>query len=535
MFSTSTLSTGTTPMNSPQKIKRALISVSDKTGLLPLATALTQLNIEIISTGGTADMLRNMKIPVIDVSTLTNMPEMMDGRVKTLHPGVHGGLLALREHSEHLSQMQQHGIAPIDLLIVNLYPFEATIARDATAEAAIEQIDIGGPAMIRSGAKNHAYVTVITDPHDYPLLQEELNINQGHTTLSFRQIMASKAFARTGMYDAAISQWFSKQLGTECPEKLVIGASRLHTLRYGENPHQRAALYITSTSSVTIATAEQIQGKELSYNNIYDADAALMLVSEFEQPAAAIIKHANPCGAAIGDTIADAYIKAYASDPISAFGGIVALNRPLNAETARHIEKLFVEVVVAPEADDEARQILSAKKNMRLLITHALPDTKTARWQLKSITGGFLMQEEDIQLIDKNQYKTVSKRQPTDSEIADLLFAFTVCKHVRSNAIVFAKSGQTIGIGAGQMSRVDAVRMASWKSIDPQNQQQRAIGAVMASDAFFPFADGLLLAQQAGITSAIHPGGSVRDAEVIAAGDEHNMAMIITGIRHFKH
>lgn len=514
-------------------LSRALISVSDKAGLEALAKILTANKVEILSTGGTAKALREYGANVVDVSEHTGFPEIMDGRVKTLHPAIHGGLLARRDNAEHVAAMRTHAIAPIDLVVVNLYPFEATIARGAGYEEAVENIDIGGPSMVRSAAKNHAFTTVLTDPADYAALQEELQAHSGGTSYNFRKAMAAKAFARTAAYDAAISQWFAGQVGQDFPSSFVMGGTLKQSLRYGENPHQRAAFYATGVGG-GIASATQLQGKELSYNNINDADAALQLVAEFSDPAAVIIKHANPCGVAIGKDIDEAYINALACDPVSAFGGILAFNRPLTGEVAAQIAKLFVEAIIAPGFTAEAREALASKKNVRLLSVGAI-GTVPAQPMIKSVLGGFLVQENDREAITLPQLKQVTKRAPTAAEMEQLLFAFRVCKHVKSNAIVLVKDKATVGIGAGQMSRVDSSRIAALKAADCKENPERAKGSVLASDAFFPFADGVLQAAEAGVTAIIQPGGSIRDEEVIAAADAHNIAMVFTGTRHFRH
>jgi phosphoribosylaminoimidazolecarboxamide formyltransferase/IMP cyclohydrolase len=476
---------------------------------------------------------------VTEVSDHTGFPEMLDGRVKTLHPKVHGGILGIRGNPEHQAAMAAHGIAPIDLVVVNLYPFEATVAKGAAFEDCIENIDIGGPALIRAAAKNHADVAVVVDVADYAAVEEAMTAGNGATTLALRKRLAATAYARTGAYDAAIATWFDGQLGQPFPRRIAVGAELKQSLRYGENPHQAAALYVTGAARPGVATARQLQGKELSFNNINDTDAAFELVAEFEQPAVAIIKHANPCGVAVGDSMAEAYAKALSCDPVSAFGGIVALNRPLDGPTAEEIAKLFTEVVIAPEADEAACSVFAAKKNLRLLVTGGLPDPVAAAMTLRSISGGYLLQSRDAGRVTLADLKVVTKRPPTPEEMADLLFAFRVCKHVKSNAIVYAKRGVTVGIGAGQMSRVDSSRIAAWKSKEAAEQaglaQPATVGSVVASDAFFPFADGLLAAAEAGATAVIQPGGSVRDAEVIAAADEAGLAMVLTGMRHFRH
>ncbi|WP_033919353.1 bifunctional phosphoribosylaminoimidazolecarboxamide formyltransferase/IMP cyclohydrolase [Sphingomonas sp. 37zxx] len=516
-------------------ITRALLSVSDKTGIVDLARTLAERGVELVSTGGTAKALRDAGLAVRDVSELTGFPEMMDGRVKTLHPMVHGGLLAVRDDPEHVAAMTEHGIGAIDLVVVNLYPFEATVARGAERDEVIENIDIGGPSMVRSAAKNHAHVAIVTDPADYALLA------QGSTTLDQRRMLAAKAFAATAAYDSAIAQWFAfADQGETFPATLPLAFTLADELRYGENPHQLAALYLPKGPGARgIAQASQLQGKALSYNNYNDADAALELVSEFRDgpPTVVIVKHANPCGVASADTLLEAYEAAFACDTVSAFGGIVAVNRPLDGATARAIAGIFTEVVAAPDADDEARAIFAAKKNLRLLLTGELPDPARAGLAIKSIAGGLLVQSRDGGRLGELQ--VVTKRQPTAQELIDCRFAWTVAKHVKSNAIVYASGGATAGIGAGQMNRLESARIAAWKARDAAEKagwaQARTIGSAVASDAFFPFADGLLAAVEAGATAVIQPGGSIRDDEVIAAADEAGLAMVFTGMRHFRH
>jgi phosphoribosylaminoimidazolecarboxamide formyltransferase/IMP cyclohydrolase len=519
-------------------IRRALLSVWDKTGLIAFARGLAEKSIELVSTGGTASALREAGLSVVDVAAVTGAPGILDGRVKTLHPAVHGGILARRDLDAHMATIAALGIPPIDLVVVNLYPFEATIAAGAGYDEAVEMIDIGGPAMIRAAAKNHAGVTVVTSPEDYEAVLTSLQAESEIPTRLRRQL-AAKAFARTAAYDAAIARWLAGELGEpqgeEMPEQLTITAARRQRLRYGENPHQRAAFYVTDPTR-GIAAAEQVQGKELSYNNLADADAALELVREFAQGAVAIVKHANPCGVAIDDDLPEAYAKALACDPVSAYGGIVALNRTLDVATAERITQLFTEVVIAPDAAADARAVLAAKPNLRLLLTAApaAPD----ELMLRSLAGGLLVQERDAANVDDLELKVVTERAPTVAELADLRFAFAVCKHVRSNAIVFAKGGATVGIGAGQMSRLDSVAIAVRKAADTAIAAGNApgtVGSVVASDAFFPFADGLEAALAAGATAVIQPGGSMRDAEVIAAADHAGAAMVFTGRRHFRH
>jgi phosphoribosylaminoimidazolecarboxamide formyltransferase/IMP cyclohydrolase len=518
-------------------IRRALLSVSDKTGLAELGRALASKGVELVSTGGTAKALREAGLQVRDISELTGFPEMMDGRVKTLHPMVHGGLLAVRDDAEHARAMAEHGIGAIDLVVVNLYPFAATVARGAGRDDVIENIDIGGPSMVRSAAKNHAYVAIVTDPADYAL------VAKGATTLDERRKLAAKAFALTAEYDATIASWFAfADQGEAFPASLPVALKRGQELRYGENPHQSAALYLpTGPSARGIAQAEQLQGKELSYNNFNDADAALELVAEFRDgpPTVVIVKHANPCGVATGETLLDAYKAAFACDSVSAFGGIVAVNRPLDGPTAEAITEIFTEVVVAPDADADARAAFARKKNLRLLLTGELPDPKRPGLMLKSIAGGMLVQTRDNGVLGNDALKVVTKRAPTAQELADCRFAWTVAKHVKSNAIVYAKGGSTAGIGAGQMNRLESARIAAWKAKDAAEKagwsEPRTIGSAVASDAFFPFADGLLAAVEAGATAVIQPGGSIRDEEVIAAADEAGLAMVFTGMRHFRH
>ena len=521
----------------PSTIRRALISVSDKTGLEALARFLAEKGVEILSTGGSAKAIRDAGVPVVEVSAHTGFPEIMDGRVKTLQPKIHGGLLAVRGNAEHERAMAEHGIAPIDLLVVNLYPFEATVAKGAPFDDCIENIDIGGPALIRAAAKNHAFVTVVVDPADYGEVIEQMSAG-GATTDDFRRRLAAKAYARTGAYDAAIAGWFAGVLDEPFPERLVFAGMRKQVMRYGENPHQNAAFYVSGDTRPGVATAEQIQGKELSFNNLNDTDAAFELVAEFEPPAVAIIKHANPCGIAVAETLEQAYAKALACDPVSAFGGIIAVNRTLDAATAEAISKLFVEVIIAPEVSADARAILAAKKNLRVLVAGGMPDPKAAGMTLRSLSGGYLLQGRD-DAVTAGELKVVTKRAPTNAEMTDLAFAYRVCKHTKSNAIVYCKDGATVGVGAGQMSRVDSARIAASKSADAATAAgesgRRTEGSVVASDAFFPFADGLLAAAEAGATAVIQPGGSVRDDEVIAAADDRGLAMVFTGMRHFRH
>jgi phosphoribosylaminoimidazolecarboxamide formyltransferase / IMP cyclohydrolase len=522
-------------------LRRALLSVSDKTGLIELAQALATRGVELLSTGGSAKAMRDAGLAVKDVADVTGFPEMMDGRVKTLHPKVHGGLLALRDNDAHVAAMNEHGIEGIDLLVVNLYPFEATVAKGADYDTCIENIDIGGPAMIRAAAKNHAFVNVVTDPEDYAALLTQLDENDGATPYAFRQQLALTAYARTAAYDAAVSGWMADALGQDTPRRRAFAGTLKQTLRYGENSHQRAAFYVDGSGREGVATAQQHQGKELSYNNINDTDAAFELVAEFGTgtPACAIIKHANPCGVAVGATLLDAYKSAFDCDRTSAFGGIVALNQPLDAATAEEITGIFTEVVIAPGASDEAKEIFAAKKNLRLLTTAGLPDTRAGGLSFRQVAGGLLVQDKDNGFVGLDDLKLVTKKAPTDDQMRDLLFAWKVAKHVKSNAIVYVKDGATVGVGAGQMSRVDSALIAAKKAERMAEAlglpQPLTIGSAVASDAFFPFPDGLMEAAQAGATCVIQPGGSMRDDEVIAAADEAGLAMVFTGMRHFRH
>ncbi|WP_122522576.1 bifunctional phosphoribosylaminoimidazolecarboxamide formyltransferase/IMP cyclohydrolase [Pannonibacter phragmitetus] len=523
-------------------VKRALLSVSDKTGLLDFARGLSERGVELISTGGTRKTLADAGLPVKDISEVTGFPEIMDGRVKTLHPMVHGGLLAIRDDAEHKAAMDAHGIGGIDLLCVNLYPFEDTVASGADYATGVENIDIGGPAMTRAAAKNHAYVTVVVDPADYAAVLSALDENNGQSPIDLRKKLAQKAFARTAAYDAAVSNWLASQIGNEAPDYRAMGGKLAEVMRYGENPHQSAGFYTTGERRSGVATARQLQGKTLSYNNINDTDAAFELVSEFDPKrtkAVAIIKHANPCGVAEGASLKAAYELALRCDPVSAFGGIVALNDTLDAEAAEEIVKIFTEVIIAPAATDEAIEIVAKKKNLRLLVTGGLADPRAAGLAIKSVAGGLLVQSRDNGVIDDLDLKVVTKRSPTAQELADLKFAFRVAKHVKSNAIVYAKDGATVGVGAGQMSRIDSARIAARKALDATEAAGLSTpltkGCVVASDAFFPFADGLLSAAEAGATAVIQPGGSMRDDEVIAAADEAGLAMVLTGMRHFRH
>ena len=524
------------------KIKRALISVSDKTGVADLAKRLADQKVEIISTGGTAKLLREQDIPVKDVSDITGFPEMMDGRIKTLHPKVHGGLLAIRGNEAHAAAQDEHGIGDIDLLVVNLYPFEETVASGADFDTCIENIDIGGPAMIRAAAKNHAGVAVVVEPQDYDGLLEELEANDGATSTELRRSLAAKAYARTGAYDGAIATWFASQLEQDTPDMRVLSGRLSQTLRYGENPHQWAAFYKTGDSRPGVATARQVQGKELSYNNLNDTDAAYELVAEFDPagPAAvAIIKHANPCGVATANSISEAYRLALRCDPVSAFGGIIALNQTLDAASAEAISDIFTEVIIAPDADDAALEILAKKKNLRVLIAGGLPNPAAKGTMMKMLSGGFLLQARDNGKLQTDDLKTVTKRAPSEQELRDLVFAFTIAKHVKSNAIVYAKDNATVGIGAGQMSRIDSTLIAARKAADAAGQAGMTgefnANFVAGSDAFFPFADGIEAIIEAGATAVIQPGGSMRDDEVIAAADKAGIAMVFTGMRHFRH
>ncbi|PCJ58929.1 MAG: bifunctional phosphoribosylaminoimidazolecarboxamide formyltransferase/inosine monophosphate cyclohydrolase [Rhodospirillaceae bacterium] len=520
-------------------IRRALISVSDKSGLEEFGRFLNDFGVEILSTGGSAKKLRDAGIPVTEVSDHTGFPEILDGRVKTLHPLIHGGLLGRRDDPAHIAAMKKHGIAPIDLLVVNLYPFEETIAKDASFDDCIENIDIGGPALLRAASKNHAFVTVITDAVDYAAVMAEMTETKGATTLALRRRLAATAYQRTAAYDSAIGNWFGNVLSEDFPRRVTFSGELRQTLRYGENPHQQAAFYVNGAPRPGVATAKQIQGKELSYNNLNDTDAAFELVAEFNVPAIAIIKHANPCGVATAENLKTAWDLALRCDPVSAFGGIIATNRTLDAATAEEIVKLFMEVVIAPDIDEEAREILKAKKNLRVLLTTDMPDPTEAGFAFRDLANGFLLQGRDNGQIDEKDITVVTKRQPTEKELADLLFAFTIAKHVKSNAIVYTKDLATVGIGAGQMSRIDSSRIAAHKASEAARiagmKESLAQGSVVASDAFFPFADGLLAAAEAGATAVIQPGGSIRDKEVIAAADEQGLAMVFTGMRHFRH
>jgi phosphoribosylaminoimidazolecarboxamide formyltransferase / IMP cyclohydrolase len=537
------LATQDSPMTDhPRRVTRALLSVSDKSGLIEFARALAAQGIDLVSTGGTAKAIAAAGLKVSDVSELTGFPEMMDGRVKTLHPKVHGGLLAIRDNAEHARAMTAHGIAPIDLLVVNLYPFEATVGKGAGFEECIENIDIGGPAMIRAAAKNHDDVAVVVESQDYQAVLDELAANLGATTLTLRRRLAAKAYARTAAYDAAISNWFAGQLKTETPDFRAFGGRLIQPLRYGENPHQTAAFYRTPDQRPGVATARLLQGKELSYNNINDTDAAYECIAEFDSSrtaACVIVKHANPCGVAEGSDLVSAYRKAFACDTQSPYGGIIAVNRTLDAETARVITEILTEVIIAPDATEEAIAIIAKRRNLRLLLAGSLPDPRAAGLTAKTVAGGLLVQSRDNAVVDDLALKTVTKRAATDAELRDLKFAFRVAKHVKSNTIVYAKDLATVGIGAGQMSRVDSSRIAARKAQDAADELKLPApmtrGSVVASDAFFPFADGLLVAIEAGATAVIQPGGSIRDDEVIKAADDAGIAMVFTGVRHFRH
>jgi phosphoribosylaminoimidazolecarboxamide formyltransferase/IMP cyclohydrolase len=522
-------------------IANALISVSDKSGIAPFAKALHEMGVHIISTGGTAALLEKEGIPVAPVSDVTGAPEMMDGRVKTLNPIIHGGILARRDSDDHLSAMKTHKIPSIDLVVVNLYPFGSVLTRqDAERDELVENIDIGGPAMIRAAAKNHDFVTVITDAGAYETVLSE--ILDGGVSLATRRRLAAQAYAHTACYDAAIAAWMRADGHDDTlPASLAMGGLRRETLRYGENPHQDAALYHLPERSTRpgVLTATQIQGKPLSYNNINDTDAAFELVSEFALPSVAIIKHANPCGVASHDNILSAWKNALACDPVSAFGGIIALNRPLEADLAKEIASLFTEVVIAPGASDDARAIMATKPNLRLLVTEDMPDPAEPRLMIRSVSGGFLAQSADTGQISENDLKCVTRLKPSPQQMTDMMFAMRVAKHVKSNAIVYAKDGATVAVGAGQMSRLDSSRIAAQKAADIAKEAgletSPIIGAVVASDAFFPFPDGLLAAASAGATAVIQPGGSMKDDEVIAAADDAGLAMVFTGMRHFRH
>lgn len=531
-----------TPVPDLRPVKRALLSVSDKVGLVKFAKQLTEFGVELVSTGGTWKELSDAGLAVRDISDLTGFPEIMDGRVKTLHPNVHGGILAIRDEEDHQQAMREHDIEAIDMVVCNLYPFENTVAANADYATSVENIDIGGPTLIRASAKNHAYVAIVTDPNDYQNIADTLEQNKGSLPYTLRQSLAQTAFARTATYDAAISNWFANALDIDNPPYRTIGGRLAEVMRYGENPHQKAAFYKTGGTRKGVATAIQLQGKKLSYNNINDTDAAFEMAGEFnpdEVAAVVIVKHANPCGVAIGKTLKEAYLKALACDPVSAFGGIVAMNRPLDAATSTEIVKIMTEVIIAPEVDADANAMIASRKNLRLLITGGMPDPREDGMTVKTVAGGMLVQNRDNAVIDDMELKVVTKRQPTEKELADLKMAFRVAKYVKSNAIIYVRDGATVGVGAGQMSRVDSSRIAARKSVDAAElageDAPLTVGSVVASDAFFPFADGLISAIEAGATAAIQPGGSMRDEEVIAAADEAGIAMVFTGHRHFRH
>ncbi len=525
------------PVATPTPIKRALVSVSDKSGLAEFGRFLAGRGVEILSTGGSAKALTEAGVPVVEVASHTGFPEIMGGRVKTLHPKIHGGILARRDDTGHVAAMQEHGIGGIDMVVSNLYPFEATLASGADYDTCVENIDIGGPAMVRAAAKNHDFVTIVTDPAGYAAVEAEMTANDGAVSAELRRRLARTAFGHTAAYDAMIAGWLAREQGEAFPERMVLAGRRTQSLRYGENPHQQAAAYAGGPARPGVVTARQLQGKALSYNNLNDTNAAFELVAEFDDPTVAIIKHANPCGVASRDSLAAAYAEALACDPVSAFGGIIAVNRALDAATAEEVAKLFAEVVIAPEIDAAAQAVLAAKKNLRVLTTGGLPDPAAPGVVVTPLAGGFLAQSRDNGRIDPAGLKVVTKRAPSARELTDMVFAFRVAKHVKSNAIVYARDGATVGIGAGQMSRVDSSRIAAWKAREaaPEGEAPKTKGSVVASDAFFPFADGLMAAVEAGATAVIQPGGSMRDEEVIAAADEAGLAMVFTGMRHFRH
>ncbi len=523
------------------KIKRALLSVSDKEGLIEFAKELAAHGVEILSTGGTSKAIKDAGLDVKDVSEHTGFPEMMDGRIKTLHPTVHGGILSRRDNKNHIKSQKEHGISDIDLVVVNLYPFIETVSSGADYDTCIENIDIGGPAMIRSAAKNHEFVAVVTDPQDYQAVLNDMRAHNGATTYKLRQKLAANAYAMTATYDSNISSWFGQQIKSDdFPRRISFSGTLKQPLRYGENPHQSAALYsIDGSNRPGITTATQIQGKELSYNNINDTDAAFETVAEFDEPAVAIIKHANPCGVAMGGTVLDAYKQALLCDSVSAFGGIIALNRTLTADVAKEIIKIFSEVIIAPDIEAGAANILKEKKNLRVLTTGAMPDVREKRRMVTRVAGGLLVQDNNFGVVGLEDLKVVTEREPTEEELHDMLFAFKVAKRVKSNAIVYAKNGATVGIGAGQMNRLDSSRIAAIKAQDAAEKaglpESLTIGSVVASDAYFPFADGMIAAAEAGVTAIIQPGGSIRDEEVIEAANERGLAMAYTGMRHFWH
>ncbi len=520
------------------KIRRALISVSDKSGIENLAHFLISSGIEILSTGGTAGFLSASGIKVIDVNNFTRFPEILEGRVKTLHPKVHGGILAKRDDKLHKKAIHDHGIEFIDLLVINLYPFESAVSSGASYEDCIEKIDIGGPALLRAGAKNYNYVTVISDPNDYAELITEIREGEGQVSNKFRQQKAAKAFGLTASYDASISQWFNLRCGNTMPERITFSGLLRHELRYGENPHQKGCFYQSNQHLLGVGAAKKLQGKDLSYNNLNDTDAAFELVNEFSNtPSCVIVKHANPCGVALGVDLLAAYEQALACDSESAFGGIIAFNRRVDKAVASKVIELYAEVVIAPDFDETAIEIFSSKKNIRLLQMGGMLETSQVNISMKTLYGGFLVQDRDSEVFAN--LNCVTQRKPSAQEMNDLKFAFTVAKHVKSNAIVYAKDQATVGIGAGQMSRVNSARIAAWKALDAAtkagDKESWAVGSVVASDAFFPFPDGLLAAAEAGVTAVIQPGGATRDKEIIKAADDAGLAMIFTGVRHFRH
>ncbi|MEQ8357536.1 MAG: bifunctional phosphoribosylaminoimidazolecarboxamide formyltransferase/IMP cyclohydrolase [Kiloniellaceae bacterium] len=525
------------PVDAPMPIKRALVSVSDKSGLAGFGRFLAGQGVEILSTGGSAKALTQAGIPIVEVAAHTGFPEIMGGRVKTLHPKIHGGILARRDATDHVAAMTEHDIGGIDMVVSNLYPFEATLASGAGYDACVENIDIGGPAMVRAAAKNHDFVTIVTDPADYAAVEAEMTANKGAVGAALRRRLARTAFSHTASYDSVIADWLAREQSETFPERLVFAGRRKQVLRYGENPHQAAAAYSSGGARPGVNTATQLQGKELSYNNLNDTNAAFELVAEFDAPTVAIIKHANPCGVASRSSLPAAYAEALACDPVSAFGGIIAVNRSLDAATAEEVAKLFAEVVIAPAIEDDANAVLATKKNLRVLVTGGLPDPAAEGVVMTPLAGGFLAQSRDNGRVDPATLNVVTKRAPSAAELADMVFAFRVAKHVKSNAIVYAREGATVGIGAGQMSRVDSSRIAAWKAREatPEGAAPKTRGAVVASDAFFPFADGLMAAVEAGATAVIQPGGSMRDDEVIAAADAAGLAMVFTGMRHFRH
>lgn len=536
------LKANTAPIPENIEIKRALLSVSDKTGIADFAAKLVDHGVELVSTGGTRTCLLEAGLPVLDISELTDFPELFDGRVKTLHPKVHGALLAVRDDPAHRAALSEHDIGTIDLIVVSLYPFEKVLTKGAGYAELVENIDIGGPAMIRSSAKNHSYVTVVTDPTDYALVIDTMNRSGGFVGLDLRKHLAAKAFAQTAAYDSMIATWFAQALEDPTPRHRAFAGEKIIEMRYGENPHQWAALYKNTEQRAGVTSAKLLQGKPLSYNNINDTDAAFECVSEFDPDEAAavvVVKHANPCGVAAAARLKDAYQQAKICDPVSAFGGIVAVNRALDAETAQDITSLFTEVVIAPAVEEEALAILATKPNLRVLETGKLANPVAPGLAVKSVAGGLLVQSRDTYSVDESDLTVVTDRAPTEIELKDLLFAFKVTKHVKSNAIVYVKNQATVGVGAGQMSRVDSCRIAASKAHDAAKALGQSVpltkGSVVASDAFFPFADGLLTAIEAGATAVIQPGGSMRDDDVIKAANEAGIAMVFTGYRHFRH